>query len=162
MRLPAALVLAIGVSAAQGQTIEQRAADVRRTLAPPPPVETVIERGNAPLTPSATPTPAPALVVPTASVPARQPEALQAVGESADRTNTIFGSPGSVNDPRGTVFVDDPRGTAIMGVPPGMSSNRMPGYVPGIVTYPTRGQPVRGARNLSTGQRSFSAGDSNP
>ncbi len=160
MRLPAAIVLAIGVSAAQGQTIEQRAAEVRRALALPPPVETVIERGSAPLTPSATPAPAP--VVPTASVPARQPEAVQAVGEPADRANTIFGSPGSVDDPRGTAFVNDPRGTAIMGVPPGMSSTRVPGYVPGIVTYPTRGQPVRGARNLSTGQRSFSAGDSNP
>ena len=143
MRLPAAIVLAIGVSAAQGQTIEQRAADVR---------------GNAPLTPSATPAPAPA---PVPGILPLQPQAVHAAPEP-DRPITIFGSPGSVNDPRGTVFVDDPRGTAIMGVPPGMSSNRMPGYVPGIVTYPTRGQPVRGARNLSTGQRSFSAGDSNP
>ena len=158
MRSAAAIVLAIAVSTAQGQTIEQRAADVRRTLAPPP-VETVIERANAPLTQSATPAPAPA---PVQSIPPLQPQAVHAAPEPADRPDTIFSSPGSVDDPRGTAFVNDPRGTAIIGVPPGMSSTRVPGYVPGIVTYPTRGQPVRGARNLSTGQRSFSAGDSNP
>jgi hypothetical protein len=158
MRSLVPLALAAVTAAAQAQTLEQRAAEVRNTLAAPPPVETVIQSGPAavgravsPAAAASAPATAP-IAAPTAvQTPTIQP--VPASPELTGRTNALFGG-----QPAGS----DGRGIGVTGTPQWLSNPRVPTHIPGIFTPATSGQTVRGASNLTTAPRGFSAGDSNP
>jgi hypothetical protein len=159
-RLPLALLVAMAATAPlRAQTIEQRAAEVRQTLASPPPIETVIDRGTRMLNlPAAAPSAAGASRADPRSLgtsPAPAPAA--AAGPNllpmAGGTGTL--APGGsvfVNDPRGTGFLNDVRGTAIIGSPQITGGIGVRGTVPGltVISAPGAGQ-VTGTSNLITG-----------
>jgi hypothetical protein len=84
--------LAVAISAS-AQSIEDRAAEVVRSLEAPPPVETVIERGRVEvgrpsIAPSATPSRAPA------SGPTNQLPVMRTPPEFLKRLERIYGRPG--------------------------------------------------------------------
>jgi hypothetical protein len=137
---------AAAAAAAQAQTLEQRAAEVRGTLASPPPIETVIERGTAAINRAVTAAPAASPAAP----------AVQVLPAEAGLTNRLDArSPGPVS-------LDRPGGGALIGVPPAMSRHIAAPHVPGLVVHTTSGQAVSGASNLTTAPRSFAADGGNP
>jgi hypothetical protein len=153
-RLALALLVAMAASAPlRAQTIEQRAAEVRQTLASPPPIETVIDRGTRMLNPpAAAPSAAGASTVdPRAS--GTPPAAATNLTPLTGGTGTL--APGGsvfVNDPRGTGLLNDVRGTAIIGSPQITGGIGVRGAVPGltVIRVPGAGQ-VTGTSNLITG-----------
>jgi hypothetical protein len=165
MRALTLILLATAAGSTHGQTIEQRAAEVLNTLASPPTVETVIDRGTTVVGRQLNPVPASPQVIPA---PAARTLAIQPVQTSSD------GDGGELPaiDTRGTVFVDDPRGTAFMNDARGIGLTGAPAWlpnakgpaVPGLVTRSiSSGRAVRGTSNVVTVPRSASsAGDSNP
>jgi hypothetical protein len=158
-----ALLVAMAAGAPLGaQTIEQRAAQVRQTLAAPPPIETVIDRGTRMLAPpAAAPSAAGASTVGphTSGTP---PAAATNLTPLTGGTGTL--APGGsvfVNDPRGTGFLNDARGagflhdangTAVIGSPHITGGIGVRGAVPGltVIRVPGAGQ-VTGTSNLVTG-----------
>lgn len=157
-RLPLALLVAVAATAPlRAQTIEQRAAEVRQTLASPPPIETVIDRGTRMLNPSAA---GASTVAPRTS--GTPPAAATNLTPLAGGTGTL--APGGsvfVNDPRGTGFLNDARGAgflhdasgnAIIGSPQITGGIGVRGAVPGltVISAPGAGQ-VTGTSNLVTG-----------
>jgi hypothetical protein len=147
-----AFALAVGVQAA-GQSLEDRAAQVLRTLGAPPPVETVIDRGARVLgeprvapAASATPSVDPRLVGGSAasSVPSpASPGVPAAVGMPGLTDTTSPRGTAFVNDPRGTGYLNDARGTGLPG-----ARTAMPGLT--VIRPPGDGQ-VTGTSNLVTG-----------
>ena len=159
-----ALLAVLAVSAPVGaQTIEERAAQVRRTLATPPPIETVIDRGTRVLG-----QPAVAAAVSTVAPqidPRLLSNSIAPAFESIGSVNPqpMSGAPGLtttatprgaafVNDPRGTGFLNDTRGTAVRGSPEVTGGvgvrNAMPGLT--VIRQPGDDQ-VTGTANLVTG-----------
>ena len=162
-RLPLALLVAVAATAPlRAQTIEQRAAEVRQTLASPPPIETVIDRGTRMLNPpAAAPSAAGASTV-DPRTPGTPPAAATNLTPLTGGTGTL--APGGsvfVNDPRGTGFLNDARGAgflhdasgnAIIGSPQITGGIGVRGAVPGltVIRAPGAGQ-VTGTSNLVTG-----------
>jgi hypothetical protein len=167
-----ALVAAMAVSVPVGaQTIEQRAAEVRQSLASPPPIETVIDRGTrvlgAPAAPAAPPSAAGAATVdprsfgtspapaPAATAGPNLPPMTGGNGTLAPRGSVFVNDPrgtGFLNDTRGAGFLNDTRGTAIIGSPQIPGGIGVRGAVPGltVIRVPGDGQ-VSGTSNLVTG-----------
>ena len=163
-RLAHLLLVAATLHAPAGaQTIEERAAQVRQTLATPPPVETVIDRGTRVLgqpavAPASTVTPQP--IDPRLQNNSIAPAAFEAAGT----TRPARGTPGLtaapttprgaafVNDPRGTGFLNDARGTAARGSPEVTGGVGVRGAVPGLTVIRQPGDDqVGGTANLVTG-----------
>jgi hypothetical protein len=160
-----ALLAAMAVSGPAGaQTIEQRAAEVRQTLASPPPIETIIDRGTRMLAP-------PAAAPSAAGASTADPRTFGTSPAAAGATNLtpLSGGTGTlaprgsvfVNDPRGTGFLNDARGAgflqdangaAIIGSPQISGGIGVRGAVPGltVIRVPGAGQ-VTGTSNLVTG-----------
>jgi hypothetical protein len=151
-----ALLVAMAAGAPlRAQTIEQRAAEVRQTLASPPPIETVIDRGTRMLNP-------PAAAPSAAGAPTADPRTSGAPPAAAAATNLtpLTGGTGTlapggsvfVNGPRGTGFLNDVQGTAIIGSPQITGGIGVRGAVPGltVIRVPGAGQ-VTGTSNLVTG-----------
>jgi hypothetical protein len=152
MRSLAAFVLAAAAAAAPAQTLEQRAAEVLRTMSVPSPVETVIQSGTIA-------GPAGQAMIGT---PAVQTQAGRSMTQLLETPNTTLAPQQSTGIfTSGTALVNDPRGTATLGAPPGMLNSRGQVYMPGLVVYPANGggASVSGASNLTIGPRSFVAGD---
>jgi len=155
-----ALLVAMAASAPlRPQTIEERAAQVRQTLASPPPIETVIDRGTRVLgPPAAAPSAAGASTVdprsfgtspapaPAGAAGLNLPPMTGGTGTLAPR-GSVF-----VNDPRGTGLLNDARGTAVIGSPQITGGIGVRGAVPGltVIRAPGDGQ-VTGSSNLVTG-----------
>jgi hypothetical protein len=146
----AAVAAALIGPPALAQTIEERAAQVQRALATPPPTEMTIDRGTRVLgqpgvAPAAAPVPTvdPRLTsggaASTSSSTTLQPAtgAAGAAGPGAPRPT------GFVNDPRGTGFLNDTRGAGGVAARSGM-----PGLV---VVQPAGADQVTGTANLVTG-----------
>jgi hypothetical protein len=156
-KLPLLLAAAMAVSVPAGaQTIEQRAAEVRQTLAAPPPIETVIDRGTRMLAP-------PAAAPSAAGAPTADPRSFGTSPTPLTGGTGTLAPGGSVfvNDPRGTGFLNDARGagflhdasgTAIIGSPQITGGIGVRGAVPGLTVnrVPGAGQ-VTGTSNLVTG-----------
>ena len=153
-RVPLLLVAAMAVSVPAGaQTIEQRAAEVRQTLASPPPIETVIDRGTRMLAPpAAAPTAAGASTVDPRTSGTSPAGATNLTPLSGGTVTLAPGGSVFVNDPRGTGFLNDVRGTAIIGSPQITGGIGVRGAVPGltVIRVPGAGQ-VTGTSNLVTG-----------
>ena len=148
MRLLVPAVLAcVALSAAHAQTLEERAAEVARTLAPPPD-GTVMEVTRVEPNRLASPAPAPATNPPAAQP--RQVEALTLPPELAERMNMLSGRTTLPQDPRGAAILDDPRGAIPFGAAQGPAAGGAPGVIPYIVTRPQSSTAVRGAGNLVT------------
>lgn len=159
-----ALLVAMATSVPVGaQTIEERAAQVRQTLASPPPIETVIDRGTRVLgqpavAPSSTVAPK---IDPRLISNSIAPAAFEAIGATNPRPAS--GAPGLtnattprgaafVNDPRGTGFLNDARGTAVRGSPEITGGVGVRGAVPGLTVIRQPGDDqVTGTANLVTG-----------
>jgi hypothetical protein len=146
-RLVLAAVLVSVVTPVAAQTIEDRAAQVRQTLAAPPPLETVIDRGTRVFgQPQAAPAVDPRLVggsaTPSTQTPA-SPGVPAAVGMPGLTGTTSPRGTAFVNDPRGTGFLNDSRGTGTAG-----ARTMMPGLK--AVPQASDGQ-VTGTSNLVTG-----------
>jgi hypothetical protein len=147
--------IAFFAAPALGQTLEERAAQVRQSMDSPPPTEMVIDRGTQqigqPAVPAVTGT------SPSGSTePRRATEGVPLSPAAVERMNRVLGTgmPGGHVDhsnPRGAVLVNDPRGSAMLGVPQGHGPT-LKGYVPGVLTTngPGGGR-VGGTSNLSTG-----------
>lgn len=160
-----ALLAAMAVSVPAGaQTIEQRAAEVRQTLASPQPVETIIDRGTRMLAP-------PAAAPSAAGAPAADPRSFGTspapaagmspppmtggTGTLAPRGSVFVNDPrgtGFLNDARGAGFLQDANGAAIIGSPQITGGIGVRGAVPGltVIRVPGAGQ-VTGTSNLVTG-----------
>jgi hypothetical protein len=138
---------------------------VRQSLASPPPIETLIDRGTRVLgSPVAVPSAAGASTVDPRSFgtsPAPAPAA--AAGQNLSPMTGTLAPRGSVfvNDPRGTGFLNDARGagilndtrgTAVIGSPQVTGGIGVRGAVPGltVIRAPGDGQ-VTGTSNLVTG-----------
>jgi hypothetical protein len=160
-----ALLAVLAVGAPVGaQTIEERAAQVRRTLATPPPIETVIDRGTRvlgqPAVAAAVSTVAPQ-IDPRLLNNAIAPAAFEAIGATNPRPagGTLGLTPNPtprgaafVNDPRGTGFLNDSRGTAVRGSPEITGGVGVRGAVPGLTVIRQPGDDqVTGTANLVTG-----------
>jgi hypothetical protein len=149
-----ALLVAMAAGAPLGaQTIEQRAAQVRQTLASPPPIETVIDRGTRTLGPPAAPSPAAGASTVDPRSSGTSPAAATNLTPLTGGTGTL--APGGsvfVNDPRGTGYLNDVRGTAVIGSPQITGGIGVRGAVPGltVIRAPGAGQ-VTGTSNLVTG-----------
>jgi hypothetical protein len=136
----AALALAASASA---QSIEDRAAEVVRSLEAPPPVETVIERRRIELDkPSVMPSTTPSRAPTTTS---KQVPAMRTPPEFRERLERIFGRPGEID--QGDAVTLDPRRAPQ--VPPGIPSATRP--TPGLVQAPSRGSRVQGSANAYPG-----------
>jgi hypothetical protein len=159
-----ALLAVLAVGAPVGaQTIEERAAQVRRTLATPPPIETVIDRGTRVLgQPAAAAVSAVAPQIdPRLLSNTIAPAAFEAIGATNPRPAN--GTPGLtanptprgaafVNDPRGTGFLNDTRGTAVQGSPELTGGVGVRGAMPGLTVIRQPGDDqVAGTANLVTG-----------
>lgn len=148
--------IALFAASAHGQTLEERAAQVRQHIESPPPIETVIDRGTRqigqPAVPAATST------TPSGSTePRLSTEGVQLSPAFVERMNRLLnaGMPGAHVDyssPRGAGFVDNPRGSAVLGAPQSAVPNGLKGHVPGVLMMngPGAGR-VGGTSNLSTG-----------
>jgi hypothetical protein len=160
-----ALLVAMAASAPlRAQTIEQRAAEVRQTLASPPPIETVIDRGTRMLNPpAAAPSAAGASRADprTSGAPTAAPAATNLTPLTGGTGTLAPGGSVFVNDPRGTGFLNDARGagilndtrgTAVIGSPQVTGGIGVRGAVPGltVIRAPGDGQ-VTGTSNLVTG-----------
>jgi hypothetical protein len=149
-----ALLVAMAAGAPLGaQTIEQRAAQVRQTLASPPPIETVIDRGTRMLAPPAAASPAARASTVDPRSSGTSPAAATNLTPLTGGTGTL--APGGsvfVNDPRGTGYLNDVRGTAVIGSPQITGGIGVRGAVPGltVIRAPGAGQ-VTGTSNLVTG-----------
>jgi hypothetical protein len=151
-----ALLAVLAVSAPVGaQTIEERAAQVRRTLATPPPIETVIDRGTRvlgqPAVAAAVSAVAPQ-IDPRLLNNAIAPAAFEAIGATHPRP--AGGTPGLTPNPtpRGAAFVNDSRGTAVRGSPEITGGVGVRGAVPGLTVIRQPGDDqVTGTANLVTG-----------
>jgi hypothetical protein len=148
--------IALFAPSALGQTLEERAAQVRRSMDSPPPTEMVIDRGTQqigqPAVPAATST------TPSGSTePRRATEGVPLSPAAVERMNRVLGTgvpgvPVDHSNPRGAVFVNDPRGSAVLGAPQGQGPTLLKGYVPGVLTTNGSGAGrVGGTSNLSTG-----------
>jgi hypothetical protein len=136
-------ILALPVSAG-AQSIEDRAAEVVRSMEAPPPVETVIElrRGEVErpsITPNATPSRAPA------SAPTHQLPAMRTPPEFLKRLERIHGRPGG-GDQKNPVVLGTRRPGQIA---PGIPAVKSP--TPGLVQTPSMGARVQGTANAYTG-----------
>jgi hypothetical protein len=146
-------VLVAVVTPAAAQTIEDRAAQVRQTIAAPPPVETVIDRGTRML---GQPQAAPAASV----APAADPRLVSGSATPAGQAPTSAGVPAAVGmpgltgttSPRGTAFVNDPRGTGFLNDSRGTGTAGARTPMPGLRAVPQAGDgQVTGTSNLVTG-----------
>jgi hypothetical protein len=167
-----ALLVAVAASAASAQTIEERAARVRQTLASPPPLETVIDRGTRVLgQPAAAAISAVAPKVDPRLITNSIAPAFDAIGYEASgyqasgsaNPQPVSGAPGLtntatsrgaafVNDPRGTGFLNDTRGTAVQGSPELTGGVGVRGAMPGLTVIRQPGDDqVTGTANLVTG-----------
>jgi hypothetical protein len=156
VRALAVLVLFVLVAEAPAQTIQERAAevrrslegdaaDVRRTIQSPPPIETVIDRGTRVVVP----TPPPPQPVSPATVVNSQPAGQanvpvsSGIGTATNRLN-VNGLPAAsapVIDPRSTTRITlDPRTAGLRNFPPGV-----------LVIHGAKDGQVSGASNLFTG-----------
>ncbi len=158
-----ALLVVMAASVPVGaQTIEERAAQVRRTIASPPPVETVIDRGTRVLgQPGAAPPSAVAPQIDPRLVANSIAPAVGAVG--TPNPQPTIGAPGltSATSPRGAAFVNDPRGTGFLNDARGTAARASPevtggvgvrGAVPGLTLIRQPGDDqVTGTANLVTG-----------
>lgn len=121
-----ACAVATGVSA---QSIEDRAAEVVRSLEAPPSVETVIERRRIEIEkPSVTPSTTPSR---TSTTTSKQVPAMRTPPEFLERLERIFGRPGEAA-PGNAVTLDPGRAAQ---VPPGVPSATRP--TPGLVHAPS-------------------------
>jgi hypothetical protein len=150
-----AVLLAVFAQAA-AQTIEDRAARVRETLAAPPPVETVIDRGmrvlgEAQAGPAAGAVPGvdPRLVSGNAAASTPAAAAPTTAGVPA-----AVGMPGltTTTSPRGTAFSNDPRGTGFLNDSRGTGTAGARSPMPGLRSVqPQADGQVIGTSNLVTG-----------
>jgi hypothetical protein len=147
--------LALAAPAASGQTLEERAARVRELIEPPPPVETVIDRGTRTIgRPAPAGVPAPSAGTADSRLAA---DGIQLAPEAAERLQRLLtGSmptvPVDYGNPRGSAFADDPRGTALRSPMQGPGPIWLGGYAPGIlVNRGGDGERVGGTANLRTG-----------
>jgi hypothetical protein len=149
-------VLIAVVTPAAAQSIDDRAAQVRQTLAAPPPVETVIDRGTRVLgqpqaapAASVAPTVDPRLVSGSATPASQSPASA-----SAPAVPAASGMPGltGTTSPRGTAFVNDPRGTGFLNDSRGTGTAGARTPMPGLRAVPQAGDgQVTGTSNLVTG-----------
>lgn len=149
------LVLVLAAPATAGQTLEERAARVRELIEPPPPVETVIDRGTRTIGRPAPPSPS---ASPAATSDSRlTAEGVQLAPEVAERLQRLLtGSMPNVqvdySDPRRSAFTDDPRGAALRTPMQGAGPTWLGGYAPGILMDRSGdGDRVGGTANLRTG-----------
>lgn len=159
-RLLLALLAAVAATAPlRAQTIEQRAAQVRQTLASPPPIETVIDRGTRMLNPSAagasTAGPGTSGIPPAAAAATNLTPLAGGTGTLAPGGSVFVNDPrgtGFLNDARGAGFLHDASGNAIIGSPQITGGIGVRGAVPGltVISAPGAGQ-VTGSSNLVTG-----------
>jgi hypothetical protein len=149
------VAIALAAPAAVGQTLEERAARVRELIEPPPPVETVIDRGTRTI---GRPAPASPSASPAATSDSRlTAEGVQLAPEVAERLQRLLnGSMPNVqvdySDPRRSAFADDTRGAALRTPMQGAGPTWFGGYAPGILV--NRGgdsDRVGGTANLRTG-----------
>jgi hypothetical protein len=152
----AVLAAAASASVASAQTIEDRAAAVRRTIESPPPVETVIDRGSRVIgqPPPATQTTSPS--GPVDSRPATQGgvPTSPATGAPANRVLST-GTPGVLMvqpAASGETVVVDPRSTGRIGIPLDPRAVGFRDFPPGVlvIRHGNGGQGT-GVSNLSTG-----------
>ena len=154
--LPRVLLLATALAAtpALGQTIEERAAQVRQLIDAQqrPTAETVIDRGTRVIGQP------PAAATSTGGVDSRlTSDGVPLSPEFVERMNRLLNT-GVVGvqidhtNPRGAASVDNPRGAALQGAPQGAGPTWLKDYAPGILVIrrPDDGR-VGGISNLTTG-----------
>lgn len=157
VRTLAFLALIAVIADASAQTIQERAAEVRRslegdaaevrrTIQSPPPVETVIDRGTRVVAPTP---PAPQTAPAVSPVVNSQPTGQVGVPVSSEigAPTTRLNLNGA---PAGSGTVIDPRSTARIGLDP--SAVGLRNFPPGVlVIRGANGGQVSGASNLFTG-----------
>jgi hypothetical protein len=157
MRVVSVLAVFAVAANAFAQTLEDRAADVRRTIEAPPPVETVIDRGSRVVAPQrAAPQSAPVARPAEAVLPGQR--AVPLAPEVNDRINRLLmrDTPGlrvERIDAGATGLVVSPTGAAPLPGTPGSSGTvGLGGFPPGVlVVGGGKGGQVTGASNLVTG-----------
>ena len=156
------LAIMAACAPAGAQTIEERAAQVRQSLASPPPIETVIDRGTRVLgQPAAAPSPTAAPQIDPRLLSNRIAPAFDSIGSVNPQpasgapglsTNATPRGAAFVNDPRGTGFLNNSRGTSVQGSPEVTGGVGVRGAVPGLTVIRQPGDDqVTGTANLVTG-----------